>query len=924
MISFFPIVPLRAQVWLLLLAAGGFGGVGGVCAAEAPEGRGARRSLAQVLAEEAGELSEPEVRRRVVEELARDERSRREEAEARASERGWPLRGKYPDGGGFELAGVEGDEPLYRTTHNAAAGVSSAANQLWAAPYLLTGAGGTVGVWDEGAVRTTHREFGGRVTVRDGTTTVSPHSTHVAGTIGATGVTSLAKGMAPAVRVDSYDWNSDTSEMTSRGASYPGEPGMLYLSNHSYGFTAGWGYTYTVEGSPVWTWNGIGTTAAGYEPDFGMYGTSANGADALAASLPYYLMFRSAGNDRNNNPAAGVLVKIGAATVAYDAASHPPGDGVYKAGGYDTISYEALGKNVLTVGAVYDATDGSARSLALAALTAFSSWGPADDGRIKPDVVANGYSLYSTSSSGDALYANMSGTSMSSPSAAGTAHLLSEYFRTLFTNTALRASTLKGVLVHTADDLGAAGPDYRFGWGLVNAQAAAELLRGYAARAGTRRVVEDRVTASRRTVSVPFAWDGVSPIRATLCWTDPAGAATTTHDLRTARLVNNLDLRVLGPTGTEYRPWVMPYVGNWSTNLLTAAAVTGSNVTDNVEQVLVAAPGVAGTYTARVSYAGTLTGTGQPFSLLLSGVAETSAAGAPSVSASTPSSATGTSLFTVTGDRFLLGADVRLRRAGARDVVGAGVEAQGDTLRARLVTDGMAEGWWHLTVTNPDGQRAILYNAFVVGTPQTQAAAVWAEDFETADIAGRGWTFEAASGTSLWGLSTAKSVSPTRAMFSAGVATVSDTRVLSATVPIPATGSGLQLSFWHDFALESNDGGVLEFSLDGGAWYDAVGSGSGASFTANGYNATIGGATGKPSTQNPLAGRSGWTGASGGFVKVTVALTDTARYAGHSLRVRWRLGTNGSAASAGWTIDDVSLSGMMPPDMTRGTVFGVR
>ena len=56
--------------------------------------------------------------------------------------------------------------------------------------------------------------------------------------------------MAPSVRMDSYDWTNDTSEMTSRGASYPGEPGTIYLSNQSYGYISGWNYTGSA--SPQW------------------------------------------------------------------------------------------------------------------------------------------------------------------------------------------------------------------------------------------------------------------------------------------------------------------------------------------------------------------------------------------------------------------------------------------------------------------------------------------------------------------------------------------------------------------------------------------------------------------------------------------------------------------------------------------------
>ncbi len=92
-----------------------------------------------------------------------------------------------------------------------------------------------------------------------------------------------------------------------------------------------------------------------------------------------------------------------------------------------------------------------------------------------------------------------------------------------------------------------------------------------------------------------------------------AGTATSGHDDRTSRLVSNLDLRVIGLSAVVHQPWVMPFVGDWSLESCAYAATVGSNTTDNVEQVLIAAPAVSGEYTARVTFAGTLTDGSQPF-----------------------------------------------------------------------------------------------------------------------------------------------------------------------------------------------------------------------------------------------------------------------------------------------------------------------
>ncbi len=865
-----------------------------------PPAPAARLSAADVFAD-AGDLSDPAARHRAVEALRRIEDGERAETETRARALGLPLRIERPDGTIIALAGFDRDRPLYRTTLNANAAISTAANLVRLAPYSADGAGYHIGIWDGGPIRISHQEFGGRATTNDVSPyAVAAHATHVAGTLAAAGITASAKGMAPAANVDSYDWDSDKSEMTAAGASYPGEIGKIYISNHSYTYLAGWAYT------TLYEWYGTGATASGVEDDFGKYGTYARDADSLAYSLPYYLIVRAAGNERSDNPSTGATVTLspgGTTTVAYNPALHPPGDNVYR-GGYDTLGFDTIAKNVVTIGAVNDAVTGGVRDPSKATMTSFSSWGPTDDGRIKPDLVANGAGLYSTTSTGDTAYTTMSGTSMAAPNAAGTAMLLVDVFGRLFPGQALRAATLKALLIHTANDLGTTGPDYQFGWGLINAHAAAALMASYHDHPGARQVAEDRLTTSRTGYSRSFTWDGSSPIRATLCWTDPAGSSTTSGDSRTKRLVNDLNLVLTGPGGTVHRPFVMPYVGDWTTNTLAAAATTGTNTTDNVEQVLIVAPPVAGTYTATVTFAGTLTNGAQPFSLIVSGGAVGDAAPAPTLTASSPQTGTGTLLLTLTGGGFQLGAAVKLTLDGQPDVVATGVEVQGDIVKARVNVSGMAAGQWSAVVTNPDGQSATLAAAFLV------AGGLWNEDFETDSIAGRGWTLSTTLGVNQWVITAAQCVSPTRSMYASGPSTKSDFSLVSPSIAIPSGATGLRLSFWQNFSFQSGkDGGVLEFSLNGGAWFDVTSTGSGASFAASGYTRTI------SSSSSPINGRSAWSGSSGGWQQVFVDLTDAAKYAGQNLRARWRVGTNTGTASAGWYVDDVLLSGATPANL---------
>lgn len=156
-------------------------------------------------------------------------------------------------------------------------------------------------------MRSTHQEFAARVTVEDGVAPVD-HAAHVGGTVAAKGTISSAKGMAAGAYIDSYEWNSDKSEMTSRGTSYPGEPGAIYLSNHSYGYIAGWSRTGT--STPRWDWWGSETGSTAVEDDFGKYNPFSRDSDSLSYSLPYFLVFRAAGNDRGDNPAVGDPVAL--------------------------------------------------------------------------------------------------------------------------------------------------------------------------------------------------------------------------------------------------------------------------------------------------------------------------------------------------------------------------------------------------------------------------------------------------------------------------------------------------------------------------------------------------------------------------------------------------------------------------------------
>jgi uncharacterized delta-60 repeat protein len=564
------------------------------------------------------DLSDPKKREELVRQIKAVEDAELQAAHAKARQIGLPIEGDLPGGGRFVLVGFDGDKPRYQQSDNVNAAISTSADLVrQVAPYNVDGTGWIFGLWEAGGIpRASHVEFGttSKVTVRDGSTTMTDHATHVAGTLAAIGINSTLKGMSPGALIDAYSATNDISEMIGAGAAYGGEPGKVYVSNHSYGYRLGWYGSY---------WYGTfiddGNSANDVDGFFGRYNSQSASIDGMCANLPYLLSFQSSGNSRNDGPpSAGSSWSDANGTYTYDPLQHPAGDGVYKLG-FDTMDYTKVAKNIMTVGAANDAVSGGTRSLAASTISSFSSTGPTDDGRIKPDIVANGVSLLSSGMSSDTANYSSSGTSMSSPNAAGSAMLLVDYYGDRFPGQFMRASSLKALIIHTADDIGNPGPDYFYGWGLMNTKAAADHIKRQADNAGYNGMTEASLTTAEPSDTYSFTWNGSDPIRATLCWTDPAGTAVNAHDDRARDLVNDLNLSISGPGGTTHLPFVMPYVGNWTNAMLSANATTGVNTVDNVEQVLVTTPPAAGLYTVTVNHAGSLTGGAQTYSLIISG-----------------------------------------------------------------------------------------------------------------------------------------------------------------------------------------------------------------------------------------------------------------------------------------------------------------
>jgi serine protease AprX len=448
-------------------------------------------------------------------------------------------------------------KPVYINTKNRESATLIKANQLYKGGSIganITGDSMVVGVWDGGEVRATHELLSGKVTMQanqtlDGvgankTYSGNNHMTHVTGTIVGKNLPNKPRGVAYGAKALCYDWNSDLQEMAEFGLK-----GYL-ISNHSYGYT---------NDTTTATWI------------FGAYDETAKNWDFLTRNLPNYLPFVAVGNEQEDS--GNRKAKLG----------------------YDIITGSSASKNVMTVGAV----NGDK------AMSDYSNWGPTDDGRVKPEIVAKGTGINSslfadkkTKTPSDTAYSgvvNSQGTSYAAPAAAGAGLLLQQYYYSLY-KTYLKSSTLKALMLGTAEDLGQPGPDPKFGWGLLDIEKAANAIK-YKSKLGntvkplaidsvTKKpvVVPDSIvkksyvvadTASRGAYIEEMAFkfpadtlveisrevtaSGCSPLVVSIAWTDIEGIEQTAKDSidpTVSRLIYDYDMIVKNVTkNTTFRAW---------------------------------------------------------------------------------------------------------------------------------------------------------------------------------------------------------------------------------------------------------------------------------------------------------------------------------------------------------------------------------
>uniref|UniRef100_UPI0037BE3420 S8 family serine peptidase n=1 Tax=Flavobacterium sp. TaxID=239 RepID=UPI0037BE3420 len=370
-----------------------------------------------------------------------------------------------------ELMYIENDRPIYYKTHNSGSANTIKVNRInsgGSAGLNLNGQNMILGIWDGGPVRSSHQDLVGRVTIMDLENFVisnegTSHATHVAGTMLGSGFgNNSARGMAYQANLWANTFANDEAEVISQISQ-----GLL-VSNHSYGIPA-----------------------ENVQPRVkGAYISESREWDLIMNNAPYYQPVISAGNDR--------------------------GTAEDTKGGRDLLIGNKTSKNSIVVAAVSNVSNYT--SPASVIMSSFSSWGPTDDYRIKPDISAKGVNVNSLTSVSDTSYGSNQGTSMAAPAVSGALILLQQHYNELYSNF-MRAATLKAVMINGAEETGDHdGPDYSFGWGLLNAQKSALLI----SNKGTSSIIDELTLTQGSTYSRNVISNG-SPMRITVVWNDPAG-----------------------------------------------------------------------------------------------------------------------------------------------------------------------------------------------------------------------------------------------------------------------------------------------------------------------------------------------------------------------------------------------------------------
>lgn len=266
------------------------------------------------------------------------------------------------------------------------------------------------------------------------------------------------------------------------------------------------------------------------------YDSVAATQDLTVSKNPFINIFEAAGNDGEDS-------------------SYPD---------YGIIKGPGNSKNIFTIGALNSPSDDVA---------GLSSAGPVKDGRIKPDLCTRGEFVTSATSDSPDSYAMMSGTSMATPAATGAAILVAQDYKRLTNDADIRHDILKSVLINTAEDIGNPGPDYKAGFGMINAKAAVDTVNTLSTH---NPLIHIDSIGYQKVAEYSFTTVQAGDFKTTLVWVDPQANPSTNETL-----VNDLDMVLESvQTGKKYYPYTLDK-NHPSRN----AVQTKANHVDNIEQI---------------------------------------------------------------------------------------------------------------------------------------------------------------------------------------------------------------------------------------------------------------------------------------------------------------------------------------------------
>ncbi len=359
-------------------------------------------------------------------------------------------------------------------------------DRLWEPPYNLLGQGMKIGLVDGGKVLETHVELRGRVTNLSDSR-YNKHATHTAGTLISKGVhLPSSRGFANEAHIYAIDYNQLYFADSIKALLNYG----VLISNHSYGF----------EG-----------------PDgLGVYDKDSYNIDKVVEGNPYIIAVIAAGNDgrkykRDSDFTKWFLIKGGANS-----------------------------KNVITVAAVDDDSG---------VISDFSSRGPIRGGRLKPDISLDGYNVLSTvvnpSEIDDDSYGRLYGTSMAAPAVTGTITLLAQRYKQI-NSTNPRLDTIKAIIFNTAKDIENPGPDFKSGFGQLDAYKAVRVIDSMDS---DNSLVKLESIIQNEHLTYTFSVGTYENFRVSVAWVDLANEYE--------GLVNDLDIYLESEFGDKVYPFTL-------------------------------------------------------------------------------------------------------------------------------------------------------------------------------------------------------------------------------------------------------------------------------------------------------------------------------------------------------------------------------